>query len=329
MFWGLITSGLEALLRIGDALGLSGARWEWKKQAWRAALEARIAATGERGGATPRICRSCTSLVEAEAKTCHSCGQRVSSRPRGLTLVLTGLIPPGWISVTTAVLLVNILLFVLMLVVSGPGPQRGLFNAFAPRIDTLVNFGAKWNVLVTNGQVWRLVTATYLHGGLIHILFNSIALVNLGPLIEGGFGGRKFFLIYSVTGIAAFTVSTLFGSGVPSVGASGSIFGLIGFAVVYGRFRAGPVGRMISDQLMRWVFLGVLMLFVPGIDHAAHFGGFVSGAALSLVVDIGEPRTVAGELRLRVLTATAVVVTVGAFLAVALSYPTIPPGIIR
>ena len=323
-FWKLLESGLEVVLRALDAAGMRGARWEWRKRTWRAALEGRAAAAGTRredAARRARICRVCRTLVAPGAPACQECG--ASMRPSAAISAASFLerITPSFGSVTMLLVSANTLLMLVILFVWGFDPQaRGILSILSPSIEALDAFGIKWGPYIKGGEIWRLVTAMYLHGGLVHLALNSMALINLGPLIEGSFGSRKFFLIYTTTGIAGFIASTFVSPLSPSVGASGAIFGLLGFSIVYGRYRAGSVGRAVAEQLMPWVVFGVVMLFMPRIDNAAHAGGLLTGALLALVVDAGEPRTQQGEIRLRLLTAAAVIVTVASFAAMVLTY---------
>ncbi len=323
-FWNLLRSGLEAVLRALDAAGMRGARWEWRKRTWRASLEERAAATlawRQDAARRARICRACRALVSPGAETCHECG--ASMRPSAGISAATFLarITPSFGSVTMILVSANTLLMLVVLFVWGFDPQaRGILSILSPSIDALDAFGIKWGPYIQRGEIWRLVTAMYLHGGLVHLALNSMAMINLGPIIEGSFGGRKFFLIYTTTGIAGFIASTLISPLSPSVGASGAIFGLLGFTIVYGRYRGGSAGRAVADQLMPWVMFGVVMLFMPRIDNAAHVGGLLTGALLALLVDAGEPRTRYAEVWLRLLTAAGVIVTVAAFVVMALTY---------
>jgi rhomboid protease GluP len=324
-FWErLLRSGLEVSIRLLDGLGARGVRWEWKKQAWRQALERRIAdwknvARGVR--ARMRMCPSCRQLVDRSLTICPACGGSLRGVPGGGVGRALRLLLPGTGSVTMLLITVNVIMCLLVYATWGASPgQSGFLGLLAPPGKALYLFGAKWTPSILSGQIWRLVTANYLHGGIIHLLFNCYALVSLGPLIEDSFGGRKLFLIYSVTGVAAFATSALFRPDTLSIGASGALFGIMGFAIVFGRFRSGSSGRAIADQLMRYLIFMVLLFLVPGIDNAAHIGGLLSGAALGLLVDAGEPRTPAGDLALNLLTAAAVLATVGSFVAMGLSY---------
>jgi len=221
---------------------------------------------------------------------------------------------------------VNVLMSVLTLALWGTreGGGAGLFSLLAPPLQALFLLGAKHAPsIIEGGEIWRLVTANFLHGGLIHLVFNSIALMNLGPLIETAFGWRKMLILYMTTGVAAFLVSTVWNptSRILSVGASGAIFGLLGFAIVYGRYRAGPSARALSDQLLRWLMFMLFLFLIPQIDHAAHIGGLAAGAVIGLFLDPGEPKTPAGEMALRIATALVLVATIGSFALMALAYP--------
>ncbi len=323
-----LTGGLDALIALLDALGVRGVRWEWKKRAWKEALEERIARWEnlERGVRTRmKMCRACRTLVEGNRSRCPSCGASMRGIEGGGTgRLLRLLLPSIGGSVSMALVSANIGISLLLLVMWGSDSGgSGLFSLLSPPLQGLYLFGAKHAPSILSGQIWRLVTANFLHGGLIHLVFNSIALMNLGPLIEAAFGWRKLFVLYMTTGVAAFIVSTAVNpsSRILSVGASGAIFGLLGFAIVYGRYRAGPSARALSDQLLRWLMFMLFLFLMPGIDHAAHIGGLIAGAAIGLFLEPGEPKTPEGDRALWVVTGIALLATFGSFALMALAYP--------
>jgi len=124
------------------------------------------------------------------------------------------------------------------------------------------------------GLWWTPVTAIYLHGGLLHIFFNTMWIRQLGPLVEELFGPFRLIIIFTVAGIVGFIASALFGSAF-TLGASGSIFGLLAAAIAYGR-RVGS--SLFTRQFMQWAGLIFVMGFImPGVDNWAHGGGFVGG----------------------------------------------------
>ena len=320
-----LRSGLDVSIRLIESLGVRGTRWEWRKQSWRQAIDRRVASWEnlERGvRSTMRMCPSCRALVDRRERACPECGVSLRGAPGGGVARLIGLVLPDLASVTLLIVTVNVAMSLVIFLLWSAGGDSSMVRAIfaSPASQVLHLFGAKWSRDILAGEVWRLVTANYLHAGLIHLFVNCYSLINLGPLVEESFGARKFFLIYSVSGVAAFATSTILTPASLSVGASGSLFGLLGFIIVYGRFKGGRMGRAISDHLMQYLILGLFMVLIPGIDNAAHFGGAVAGGLLGLVVDTGAPRTRSGSLMLNLLTAGAILVTVGSFLRMGLSY---------
>ena len=319
----LATQALEALIALLDLLGARGTRWEWRKRAWRQGLALRLARweNVERSvRSTTRMCRACRALVEGGASTCSACGASLRGVPRGGVSRALSLLIPGAPTVSVLLVSVNVGVSLLALLLGGTESTGGLLRLLSPPGQTLFLLGGKWTPAILAGEPWRLITANYLHGGLLHLLFNSYALMTLGPLIEEAFGTRRLFTLYTISGVAGFAASALLQPSSLSVGASGAVFGLLGFAVVYGRFRAGAAGRAIAEQLTRWLIYGVLMFFIPGIDSAAHVGGLLPGALLGLVLDPGVPRSPALNVALWVLSAVALLATLGSFAAMALSY---------
>jgi rhomboid protease GluP len=152
----------------------------------------------------------------------------------------------------------------------------------------LVYLGAIVHGLLADGEYYRLVTAMFLHGGFLHLFLNMWALYQLGMIFEAMFGSWRFLLTYFVAGIAASVVSSIFiPVGVPGVGASGAIFGILGALIVSIKrsplWRGREWTRILTRQLSVWAGINILIGFsVPGIDNAAHIGGFVAGLILGL-----------------------------------------------
>lgn len=322
----LLTAGLDAWIALLEAFGVRGTHWEWRKRAWRQALETRIASweNVERGVAAPmRMCAACRSLIPRRERVCPACGASMRGVPGGGMGRALGLLFPGAPSATVLIVVANVAMSLFILAKWGAEPGGGMLGFLSPPGEALYLLGALYPPAVDAGQVWRLVTANYLHGGLLHLMFNCYALMVLGPLVEEAFGWRKFFCLYTLSGIAGFVVSDLWHHSQQhlAVGASGAIYGLLGFAVIYGRYRAGSAGRAISAHLMQWLILGLVMFLFPRIDSSAHVGGAAFGMLAGLVLDPLEPRTAAGNAGWWMLTALAILATFGSFAAMALAYP--------
>jgi rhomboid protease GluP len=129
-------------------------------------------------------------------------------------------------------------------------------------------------------------------------------------------------LIYFCAGAVGFSLSAIVYPMVLSIGASAAIFGLLGFAIVFGRYRGGTGGRALSQYLSRWLIFAAIMLFIPKIDNAAHIGGGLAGALLGLLLDPEERAGAPGEAWVRIFTWVAILATFASFLAMLLAYPT-------
>jgi membrane associated rhomboid family serine protease len=215
---------------------------------------------------------------------------------------------------TIALLVANIFVFLLMW--QSSGMNFSVLNFFP--YDVLVAYGAKVNYLVREqNQWWRFITPMFIHINLLHLMVNMYSLWVVGPYVEKLYGSAKFVVFWIVTGIASivasyFTVlppgrqvgrlsSFLFKTmDVPSAGASGALFGLVGVLFVFGiKYRRElPEGfkRAFGTGLIPMIALNLFIGFVGRglIDNAAHLGGFVAGAFMALVIDYRRPGERAG-----------------------------------
>jgi rhomboid protease GluP len=141
----------------------------------------------------------------------------------------------------------------------------------------LIEFGAKVNTLIQAGEIWRLLASTFIHIGVIHLLFNLYALWALGPLTEESLGHRRFFMVYILSGLGGSIASFLFSSAL-SAGASGAIFGLLGALLYYSYKRPALWKSGLGMNLVVVILVNFGFGFVqPGIDNFAHLGGFITG----------------------------------------------------
>lgn len=235
------------------------------------------------------LCPSCGRLTRADAEECLVCGRR---RPGmwGLSDLFRRLFRTG--SPTQIITIACVALYVLSLVIDPASVlrPRGPLDVFSPSPRALEMLGATGSVPWVHGDWWTLVTAIYLHGSVLHILFNVLWIRQLGPAVEELYGPARFFIIFTISGVLGFAVSNFLG--VPlTVGASGSIFGLLGAMVAFGRRRGGTFGAMVLRQYGQWaLLLFILGFFMSGVNNIAHAGGFLGGLAAGLVLSLAERR---------------------------------------
>jgi len=154
--------------------------------------------------------------------------------------------------------------------------------------SNLVFMGAMYGPKVNLGEYWRLVSCLFLHGDGTHILLNGIALYGLGRLSESVYGPLRFLWLFLFAGVCGSTLSFV-GGNTASVGASGSIFGLMGACIVFGfRYRLvlpPHIGELFRKKLLPWVGINLVIgILIPFIDNLGHFGGLVGGAGFAAVV---------------------------------------------
>ena len=174
----------------------------------------------------------------------------------------------------------NLALFTLM-VLHGTILGLGMQVMFRPPTNLLVFWGGQyWPLALEGGQWWRSITYAFTHGGLIHLGFNMIVLYQVGPLLESEIGWSRFLSVYSVTALVATLAGLFWHPNVVTVGASGAIFGLIGFSVSYYHRIGGHIGLQRRNFMFQWAVLAFIFGIMIGADNAAHLGGLLSGAAI-------------------------------------------------
>lgn len=170
------------------------------------------------------------------------------------------------------------------------------------KVDVAAGLGAKVNDLIRDGQVWRLLTPALLHGSVLHIAFNMMALRSLGPSLEQHYGHGRFLALYLLAAFGGNVLSFLLSDGV-SVGASTAIFGLFGAEAVFLYVNRRLFGEGARRALTQMAWLGGINLVIslsPGIDLWGHLGGLAAGGLFALLA--GPRLEVAGaypELWLR------------------------------
>jgi rhomboid protease GluP len=300
-------------------------RYRFKLERWKSSLRATFGGQGQSFDTSHRMCPECRGLIDRSASVCPLCGARIKA-PRARAGAsgperMLGIIPvPS--TATSALVAANIALYAIswymtQSAVSAANESTSLFTGIDGHV--LVRLGAKYGPLMVRGEWWRLVTAIFLHGGLLHIGFNLWCLIDLGPEVESLFSIQKFIVLYLVTGVFGFIVSLFWSPFGISIGASGAIVGLIGI-LIGASYHHGQLGKAYRSQLWRWVIYIVAMMLIPGlgIDNAAHMGGLASGLLLGYLIPEGEPATRAGENLWNVLAVFTVIIIAGSFALMAL-----------
>ena len=240
------------------------------------------------------LCPSCGSLVGVRDEKCYTCGR---ARPGlwGFAPVVRQLGADfGLVPVVIGGSTVMYVLTLLLTLMSGNDLLRlgGGFSFLSPSSTALFVFGASGAIPVFRfDRWWTVLSATWLHGNLLHIVFNMMWVRQLGPATAEIIGPARTVIIYTAAGACGFLLSSFAGvafAGLPipflrgagiTVGASASIFGLLGALVHYGR-KSGS--SLIHAEAMRYaVILFVFGLIMPGVDNYAHAGGFLGGYATS------------------------------------------------
>ena len=266
------------------------------------------------------MCRSCGSIVGAGEATCAVCGASTKALP---SASLAGDAPPDHDAIrfarailarpykfTIILLVANLFVFLIMWETSGLTGDS-LWQGFPEPV--LRAYGAKLNYLINSPyrEWWRFVTPMFVHVNLIHLLVNMYSLWIVGPYVEKLYGSAKFVVFWVLTGIAGVVASYLTvhpslatsslgrfifkDADVPSAGASGALFGLVGVLFIFGiKYRHElPEGfkRAFGTGLLPVILINFVIGFLGRgfIDNSAHIGGLVSGAALASVVHYRRP----------------------------------------
>ena len=245
------------------------------------------------------ICTSCGVLVGVGDERCYNCnrwnpglwGWAPAFRALGHDL---GFVP--------FVIGTCIVVYALMLVFSrGSIETTSPFAFFSPSTVAMFVFGASGAVPVFEfGRWWTVLSAGWLHAGLLHIFFNMLATRQLAPATADLYGPGRMVIIYVAGGAAGFIVSSVAGHFIPpllilrggqfTVGASASISGLIGSILAYGHRSGSGIAR--SYAMSNVVMLLLMGFLIPGIDNYAHFGGFGGGYVVARLLDPLKPERI-------------------------------------
>ena len=271
-----------------------------------------------------KMCPACRALVDRNDRVCPLCGENTSAAPRGGASRVLSKVLPEHARYSTILITVNLILFGLTLAGSSRGPG-GEFDigSLLGGIDsrTLVRLGAKYGPLIAMGEWWRFITPVFLHGGVLHIAFNTWVMLDIGPAVEEIYGSHKFLVLYVVTGAAGFVASYFWHPYGISVGASGSLCGLIGAMIAYGHRNRTRLGDSVKSMYLRWaIYILVFGLLIAGIDNAAHIGGLAAGFLFGMIVDDIPLLTTESIVFWRILQTLTVLVVIFSFVMIGLRH---------
>lgn len=236
------------------------------------------------------MCPNCRAFISASDRVCPYCEMNVGPRAierRVGTDALGGLIPSARFT-TVVILLINFALYVACTLFSMRSGAEGLVTSIDGQ--TLSLFGAKdpRYMFYGGGEWWRLVTAGFLHGGILHILMNSWIIFDLGTTVEETFGTPRYLVIYFVATVGGFLLSTYMSFAL-SIGASAGLFGLIGAMIAAGFHAKSSAGAAIRAHYTQWAIWGVAIGFMGfRTDNWAHIGGLISGLGIAWLA--GTPK---------------------------------------
>jgi rhomboid protease GluP len=190
-------------------------------------------------------------------------------------------------------IIANVAMYILSILLS-PRSTNFSFNPLfflSPDSRSLLLLGASGYIPIDRlHRWWSLVSANYLHGSILHLLFNMVALNQIGPLILQEYGNYRMFIIYTLSGVLGFLLSYLAGVKF-TIGASAAVCGLIGAALFFGKSRGGVYGQAVYKQISGWA-IGIFLFgfLVPAINNWAHGGGMLAGAGIGFLVGYREKK---------------------------------------
>ena len=261
------------------ALGYSDTQARWQ-------LRKRPEETSQRRELRYTHCASCQHLMLLSDDRCGRCGQSQN-------------IPSWWIKLSHSIsvqpeavipFIVALCLFGYLIQIQLGGSLMGGIGGDHEVSRRILFVGASLPMPLSTHLSpeygWRLFTYTLLHGNLMHIGFNLVALFQIGPLVARTFGFSRTFLIWVASGAGAILLpATIFPTTGLTIGASGSVFGLIGVAMVFGHRVGTAQGRFIRNKMIEWtVFCTLFGMMMGGVAHSAHFGGLITGGLSSFLI---------------------------------------------
>lgn len=295
--------------------------WQRRLDRWKNTMRGLFGGSGN-NQPRPQICPACGALVGISATRCHVCGTSLRFSLAAFSKKFSGVFGEHEAPATTALLISNlVMLGVSWLAYAAIGKGGGLTILWGLSGEPQYRLGASYGppIFYLN-EWWRVVTAMFLHGGLIHIGFNMMALMQIGPAVEEVYGSARYLFLYVITGAFGFLLSAF--TGHFSLGASGALLGLVGVMLAITTKRGGTYMRDLRSRLIS----SVVILFVMGfsgfmaMDNWAHGGGLAAGFVLGKIFADRQPMSAGERRRAYVLGWLAGLVIVASFALMIMHY---------
>jgi len=237
------------------------------------------------------LCPNCKKLISSDELRCPYCNIRRPGSLRANNFLTRGLLNTD--QLIKMIIYVNVGMYVISLLFNPLLTNISLnpLSFLSPDNNSLLLLGATGTIPVDKfHRWWSLLSANYLHGGILHILLTCLRLISLISLVAREFGISRMFIIYTASGVIGFWISCLFGV-LFTIGASASICGLIGAMLFYGKSRGGVYGQAIYRQVVGWIIgLFLFGFIIPGINNWGHGGGILAGILFGFILSYQEKK---------------------------------------
>jgi membrane associated rhomboid family serine protease len=257
------------------------------------------------------LCYACGKLNRVDAPVCFYCGRR-NPGLWGFGATIGRLV--GGLDFAALVTVVAVTAYIASLALNPRAAlaPRGVFDLLAPSGGALYALGMAGALPWREGHWWTILTAIYLHGSLLHIVFNLLWIRQLLPDVEEVYGQARTIVIFTLSGAVGFIASNVAGTAF-TLGASGAVFGVLGAMVRYGRRRGGHFGAAVFRQYGTWALILFIAGLMPGmrVDNWGHAGGFAGGWLVTILLGARDQRQERGTDR--VLATACLVLTAAAF----------------
>lgn len=237
------------------------------------------------------LCPNCRKLISKDEPTCPYCGIATPGSWWKNNFWTKGFHNPQ--QLIKNIIYLNAGLYIISLLLNPRASTLAVnpFQFLSPDYRIVRLLGATGTFPIDQWhRWWSLISANYLHGSLLHILFNMLALRQIGPLTIQEYGIYRMLIIYTLGGVIGFLVSYLAGVRF-TIGASAAVCALIGSILYYGKSRGGVYGQALYSQIGGWaVGIFIFGLLIPGINNWGHGGGMAGGALLGLILGYHEKK---------------------------------------